>query len=240
MQLKTQVDIKLSEHCYKKHHTYECITVNKVFDEFVLRECVGGIKFEVCGGHQDVEIDPVLVLRNCSMSHTCIKNASSKKEKRLRLSGKCCCEVFGKDQHGHLIRLKVVEIPCNSKLSIGNGGELCFNFNARREYPNASCETFNEFIHFLDEGRFELRCFGEALIDVENNNITDGHIVLNLGIFLAVKLVAEVQLCIPVLGYCKLEEAVENDFCEDFEKENMPSFNPLQLNKDCHKSCLAD
>ena len=123
-------------------------------------------------------------------------------------------------------------MPEGTNLSEGPCGELCFKFSVRRTYPNTSDENFERLLHFLDQGRFELQCLGEAIIDEENNTTSGEILVTNLGAFIAVKFDAEVQLCVPVLGYCKIEEDVapiDVDFCEEFEMEDIPSFNPPQL-----------
>jgi len=211
----------------------ECIKVNKVFDEFALKDCVEGIKFDLDRVPRGGEINPQLILKNCTLCDVEIRDVSTSTERRLRFSGKCCCEVFGKDKAGNLIRMRVVDIPdctCN-RLSIGPDGELCFSFSVRREYMDTTPENFASLIHFLDEGRFELQCLSEAVIDEENNYTDCECLVTNLGIFVAVKFFAEVQICVPVLGYCFIEEdiASEETFCERFDMEDIPSFNPPQL-----------
>jgi len=217
-----------------KELVFECLKVKKVFDEFVLRDCVEGIRFQVCGRPHGDTIEPTLILRNCKLSNVEIKDASSGSDRRLKFSGKCCCDVFGKDSSGNIIRLEVLEVPEGTNLSAGPCGELCFSFSVRRTYPLASDENFERLLHFLDQGRFELQCLGEAVIDEENNEVTGEILVTNLGAFIAIKFDAEVQVCVPVLGYCKIEEDVapiDVTFCEDFEMENIPSFNPPQLGK---------
>ncbi len=231
---KIPVEIKTNTTTKNEFLTLECIKVKKVFDEFALRDCVEGIRFELkkcpCSG----EIQPQLILRNCRITDVEIKDISTCHEKKLRFSGKVCCEVFGKDREGNIIRMRIVEMPCSDFLSIGPDGELCFSFNVRREYPDATKENFESLIHFLDEGRFELQGFMEAIIDEDNNEAVGQCLTTNLGAFLAVKFDAEVQLCIPVLGYCEIEEVipVEDRFCERFEVDfDVPSFNPAQLDK---------
>jgi len=214
--------------------TLECLKVKKVFDEFALRDCVEGIKFELCQPPRGGSIQPTLILRHCKISDVEIKDVSTNGMKMLKFSGKCCCEVFGKDERGNIIRMRVIDIPdCHTNLSIGEDGELCFRFSVRREYPDATTENFNNLIHFLDEGRFELQCFVEAVIDEMNSDTECELLVTNIGVFLAVKFDAEVQVCVPVLGYCEIEEVlpIEDSFCERFEFENLPSFNPAQLDK---------
>ena len=213
---------------------FECVKVKKVFDEFVLRDCVECIKFELECIPKGGEIQPVLILRHGKVRDIEIKDVSTDALRRLRFSGKCCFEVYGKDARGNLIRMRVIELPKEcTNLSIGPDGELCFNFSIRREYPDATQENFESVIHFLEQGRFELQCFAEAIID-ENRNMTDCEIlVTNLGIFVAIKFDAEVQLCVPVLGYCAIEEAISpiDDFCEEFDFMDIPSFNPMQLDR---------
>lgn len=212
----------------------ECLKVKKVFDEFALRDCVEGIKFELEEIPRGGEIQPTLILKNCKLSDVEIKDVSSNTLKMLKFSGRCCCEVFGKDKNDRLIRMRVVDIPeCNTNLSIGDEGELCFRFNVRREFPDATNENFKNLLHFVDEGRFELQCFSEAVIDELNNETDCELLVTNLGIFVAIKFDAEVQVCVPVLGYCEIEEIlpIEESFCERFEFENLPSFNPPQLDR---------
>jgi hypothetical protein len=215
--------------------TFECLKVKKVFDEFALRDCVEGVKFELDSVPRGGSIEPTLVLKHCKLCDVEIKDVSSNTMRMLKFSGKCCCDVFGKDQKGNLIRMRVVDIPdCNTNLSIGECGELCFRFSVRREYPYATCENFKNLLHFLDEGRFELQCFSEAVIDELNNETDCELLVTNLGVFLAVKFDAEVQVCVPVLGYCEIEEIlpIEDSFCERFEMEfDLPSFNPAQLDR---------
>jgi len=232
---KIWVDIKSDDKCDRKELTLECIKVKKVFDEFALRDCVEGIRFELERRPAGNLIDPILILKGCEVSNVEIKDVSTNSEKRLKFSGKCCCEVFGKDERGNIIRMRVVDLPESNRLSIGPCGELCFNFNVRREYPDTTEYNFNKLLHFLDEGRFELQCFSEAVIDEDNNETTGDDLVTNLGIFIAIKFDAEVQLCIPVLGYCFIEEEIlaEESFCEKFECEDVPSFNPPQLDKSC-------
>lgn len=228
----TKVEVKVGGRTECKELVFECIKVKKVFDEFVLKDCVEGIKFQVCGNPHGDTILPTLVLRNCKLSDVEIKDVSTECDKRLKFSGKCCCDVFGKDPKGNLIRLEVLEVPESTNISAGHRGELCFRFNVRRTYPYVSEENFKSLLHFLDQERFELQCFSEAIIDEENNRTSGDILVTNLGMFVAIKFDAEVQLCVPVLGYCKLEEAivpVEMDFCEEFEMEEVPSFNPPQL-----------
>ncbi|MGE5631232.1 MAG: hypothetical protein ACM3TR_09080 [Caulobacteraceae bacterium] len=228
----TTVTVKVDGQTQTKDLFFECLKVKKVFDEFVLRDCVEGIKFKVCGVPCDTTIEPQLILRNCQLSNVEIKNVSTAEEKRLRFSGKCCCEVFGKDQKGKIVRLEVLDVPEGTHLSAGPGGELCFSFSVRRTYPNATEENFEKLIHFLEQGRFELQCLGEAVIDEENNTVKNDILVTNLGAFIAIKFDAEVQVCVPVLGYCSIEEEIgpeEITFCEEFEFEDIPSFNPPQL-----------
>lgn len=220
--------------CVQRDLILECLKVKKVFDEFALRDCVEGIKFELEHVPAGGSIQPQLILKHCKLHDVEIRDASTNTMNMLRFSGRCCCEVFGKDERGRLIRLRVVDIPEGStNLSIGECGELCFRFNVRREYPDATTENFNNLLHFLDEGRFELQCFSEAVIDDMNNETECELLVTNLGIFIAIKFDAEVQVCVPVLGYCEVEEIlpIEESFCERFEFETLPSFNPAQLDR---------
>jgi len=212
----------------------ECLKVKKVFDEFALRDCVEGIKFELDSVPHGGIIQPTLVLRHCKISDVEIRDVSTNNMYMLKFSGKCCCDVFGKDSRGHLIKMRVVDIPDNNtNLSIGEDGELCFRFSVKRNYPDTNQENFNNLLHFLDEGRFELQCFSEAVIDEMNNETDCELLVTNLGVFIAIKFDAEVQVCVPVLGYCEIEEClpIEESFCERFEYECLPSFNPPQLDK---------
>jgi len=227
-----KVDVWSHGRCECKELVFECLKVKKVFDEFVLRDCVEGIRFQVCGRPHGDTIEPILILRNCKLSNVEIKDASNSVDKRLKFSGKCCCDVFGKDSRGNIIRLEVLEVPDGTNLSAGPCGELCFSFSVRRTYPCVPDPSFESLLHFLDQGRFELQCLGEAVIDPENNEVTGEILVTNLGIFVAIKFDAEVQVCVPVLGYCKIEEdeaPIDVSFCEDFECECIPSFNPPQL-----------
>jgi len=228
----TKVEVWKHGRCECKELVFECLKVKKVFDEFVLRDCVEGIRFQVCGRPHGGTIEPRLILRNCKLSNVEIKNASSGPDSRLRFSGKCCCDVFGKDSRGNIIRLEVLEVPEGTNLSAGPCGELCFSFNVRRTYPHVPEPNFENLLHFLDQGRFELQCLGEAVIDPDNNEVTDEILVTSLGAFIAIKFDAEVQVCVPVLGYCKIDEEeapIEDTFCEEFEMECIPSFNPPQL-----------
>lgn len=218
----------------QEYLTLECLKVKKVFDEFALRDCVEGIKFELDCVPRGGFIEPTLILRHCKVCDVEIKDVSTNGTNALRFSGKCCCDVFGKDERGNIIKMRVVDIPdCTTNLSIGEDGELCFRFNVRREYPEACEENFENLLHFLDEGRFELQCFSEAVIDEMNNETDSELLVTNLGIFVAIKFDAEVQVCVPVLGYCKIVDEIlpiEDSFCERFEYEfELPSFNPAQL-----------
>ncbi|HYE84252.1 MAG TPA: hypothetical protein VEG39_19070 [Clostridia bacterium] len=228
----TRVEVCVDGKSEWRNLVFECIKVKKIFDEFVLKDCVEGIKFQVCGKPFGDTILPALILKNCKLSNVEIKNVSAGGDKRLKFSGKCCCDVFGKDIKGNLIRLEVLDVPEGTNLSAGPCGELCFSFSVRRTYPNACEENFESLLHFLDQGRFELQCLGEAIIDDENNTTNNEILVTSLGIFVAVKFDAEVQLCVPVLGYCAIEEdisPIDVDFCEEFEYEDIPSFNPPQL-----------
>ncbi|SHI91500.1 hypothetical protein [Lutispora thermophila] len=195
----------------------ECIKVKKVFDEFVLRECVEGIEFEADEKCEGVRgwIEPTLILRDGKIIDPRIKDASKYKgcasnglagERRLRFSGKCCFKVFARDSRGNIIRLKVKNVPSGNALSKGPDGELCFDFSVRRLYPGASAETFERLLHFVDQEAFELQCLAEAIIDEENNEINNGILLTNVGIFVAIKFDAEVQLCIPVFGYCEITD----------------------------------
>ncbi|HOR86168.1 MAG TPA: hypothetical protein PLL98_06740 [Bacillota bacterium] len=228
----TKVEVNICGKTECKDLVFECLKVKKVFDEFVLRDCVEGIKFQVCGNPHKDTIEPALILRNCRLSNVEIKNVSTNTDKRLKFSAKCCCDVFGKDSRGNIIRLEVLDVPEGTNLSAGSSGELCFTFSVKRTYHNTTDENFERLVHFLDQGRFELQCLGEALIDEDNNTTTGEILVTNLGVFIAIKFDAEVQLCIPVLGYCSIEEditPIEVNFCEEFEFEDVPSFNPPQL-----------
>lgn len=228
----TKVEVCTGGKSEWKDLVFECLKVKKVFDEFVLRDCVEGIKFKVFGEPCGGTIEPALILKNCKLSNVEIKDASTNTDKRLKFSGKCCCDVFGKDSKGNIIRLEVLDVPEGTNLSEGPCGELCFTFSIRRTYPNVTEENFERLLHFLDQGRFELQCLGEAIIDEENNRTTGEILITNLGIFIAIKFDAEVQLCIPVLGYCAIEEdtaPIDINFCEEFEFEDIPSFNPPQL-----------
>ncbi len=210
----------------------ECVKVKKVYDEFVLRECVDGIEFEAegCGENASFAIKPTLILRRCDIINPQISDASTKYLKRLRFSGRCCCHVYAKDENNNIIKLKVKSVPPGTALSKGPGGELCYSFNVRREYPGVKREAFERMLHFVDQQRFKLECMEEAIIDEENNQFVNGVLLTSLGIFLAVKFDAEVQLCIPVIGYCQLtDECSEEDFCGNFEAEDIPNFNPPQL-----------
>lgn len=228
----TSVEVNVGGRTESRNLVFECLKVKKVFDEFVLRDCVEGIKFKVCGEPCGGAIRPALILKNCRLSNVEIKDVSTCTDKRLKFSARCCCNVYGKDSRGNIIKLEVVDVPDGTNISEGPGGELCFTFNVRRTYPNATEENFKKLLHFLDQGRFELQCLGEAIIDEENNTITGDILVTNLGIFVAIKFDAEVQLCVPVLGYCAIEEdtaPIDVSFCEEFEFEDIPSFNPPQL-----------
>lgn len=228
----TKVEVNVGGKTECKELVFECIKVKKVFDEFVLRDCVEGIKFKVCGEPHGGTIEPTLILRNCKLSNVEIKDVSTNTDKRLKFSARCCCDVFGKDSRGKIIRLEVIDVPDGTNLSEGPCGELCFTFSVRRTYPNVTAENFERLLHFIDQGRFELQCLGEAVIDEENNTITGEILITNLGAFIAIKFDAEVQLCVPVLGYCAIEEdiaPIDINFCEEFEFEDVPSFNPPQL-----------
>ncbi|MEA4847126.1 MAG: hypothetical protein VB106_07840 [Clostridiaceae bacterium] len=228
----TKVEVRTGGSVECKELVFECLKVKKVFDEFVLRDCVEGIKFKVNGNPQGDTINPALILKNFKLSDVEIKDVSTCSDKRLKFSAKACSDVFGKDCKGDIIPLEVLDVPEGTNLSEGPCGELCFRFSVRRTYPNATEENFERLLHFLDQGRFELQILGEAMIDEENNTTNGEILVTNLGIFIAVKFDAEVQLCIPVLGYCAIEEDVapiDVDFCEEFELEDIPSFNPPQL-----------
>lgn len=231
---KIFVNLVTETGCCERELILECLKVKKVFDEFALRDCVEGIKFELNCVPRGGIIQPVLILRHSRICDVEIKDVSTCSMKMLKFSGKVCSEVYGKDERGQIIKMRVVDIPeCNTNLSIGEDGELCFRFNIRREYPDATTENFDNLLHFLDEGRFELQAFSEAVID-ELNNETEGELlVTNLGYFVAIKFDAEVQVCVPVLGYCEVEEVlpIEENFCERFEFEALPSFNPAQLDK---------
>jgi len=238
---KAKIDVTTGESTTLKELFFECIKVKKVFDEFGLRDCIEGIEFELDRAPVGGEIDPTLILRHCRLSNVVIADVSKRTpsgeliEKRLRFSGKVCCEVFGKDCAGDIIRLKVIEIPGSSRFSIGLDGELCYSFSVRREYaaPNSiSDEDFERLIHFIEEGRFELQALEEAIIDDENNEINGCRLITNLGIFLVVKFDTEVQICVPVLGYCDVIEDVQGEetFCEDvFPLVEFPEMNPPQL-----------
>lgn len=220
----------------------ECVKVKKVFDEFVLRDCVEGIELELDEKYKDFRgfIEPTLILKDCKILNPQIKDASVRNGvnnggssgNRLRFSGRCCCKVFAKDTEGNIIGLKVKNIPSGCALSKGPDGELCFNFNVRRFYPGASQENFERLLHFIDKGVFELQCLTEAIIDEENSEFTDSTLLTNLGMFVAIKLDAEVQLCIPVFGYCQITDECERpteDFCDNFELLDIPDFNPPQV-----------
>ena len=231
---KIFVNVVTETGCSERELILECLKVKKVFDEFALRDCVEGIKFELNSVPAGGAIQPVLVLRHSKISDVEIKDVSTNCMKMLRFSGRVCSEVFGKDEKGRLIRMRVVDIPeCNTNLSIGEDGELCFRFSVRREYPDATKENFESLLHFLDEGRFELQAFSEAIIDELNNETDSELLVTSLGYFVAIKFDAEVQVCVPVLGYCEVEEVlpIEENFCERFEFESLPSFNPAQLDR---------
>jgi len=238
---KSSIQVTTGDTTVTKDIFFECIKVKKVFDEFGLRDCIEGIEFKLCKAPSGGTIDPTLILKNCKLSGISILDASKRTpsrellEKRLRFIGKCCCEVFGKDESGEIIRMIVMSIPGGSRFSIGPDGELCYSFNVRREYNainSISDEDFEKLLHFIEEGRFNLQCMEEAVIDEENNETCGESLVTNLGIFLVVKLDTEVQLCVPVLGYCEvIEDAqVDENFCGDtFPLLEFPEFNPPQL-----------
>ncbi|HYE12273.1 MAG TPA: hypothetical protein VEF53_19045, partial [Patescibacteria group bacterium] len=69
----------------------ECLKVKKVFDEFALRDCVEGIKFELDSVPRGGSIQPTLILKNCKIFDVEIKDVSSNTMKMLKFSGKCCC-----------------------------------------------------------------------------------------------------------------------------------------------------
>jgi hypothetical protein len=216
---------------------FECIKVKKVFDEFGLRDCVEGITFTLEEAPIG-EIDPVLILKNCVLENPTISNATTViggvTKRRLRFSGMCCCEVFGKDQAGNIIRMIPTSIPPGTKFSIGPTGDLCYTFSVRRDYDNLadfSPTAFDQLIHFIEEGRFELQCLSEAVIDPDNNVVNGTTLITNLGTFKVVKFDTEVQLCVPVLAYCEVSEIGQlGSFCEDFNLNvPFPDFNPEQL-----------
>jgi hypothetical protein len=220
---------------------FECIKVKKVFDEFGLRDCVEGITFTLAKPPVGGVINPQLILKDCFLGDQVISNATTTiggvTNRRLRFSGTCCCEVFGKDQAGNIIHMIPTSIPSGTKFSIGLNGELCYHFSVRRDYddplmfPNFSDVAFDNLLHFIDEGRFELQCLSEAVIDPDNNVVNGTTLITNLGTFKVVKFDTEVQLCVPVLAYCQVNETNQiGDFCEDFnEHAPFPPFNPAQL-----------
>lgn len=229
---KTKVDVYKDGKMECVDLFFECLKVKKVFDEFVLKDCVEGIKFKVCGTPHGGTILPALILKNCKLSNVEIKDVSTATEKKLRFAGKCCCDVFGKDSKGNIFALEVLDVPEGTNLSAGACGQLCFTFNVKRTYPNVTKENFDSLLHFLEQGRFELQCLAEAIIDEDNSTTSCEILITSLGIFVAIKFDAEVQLCVPVLGYCKIEEdisPIDVSFCEEFEFEDIPSFNPPQL-----------
>ncbi|MCK9217408.1 MAG: hypothetical protein M0P77_05765 [Firmicutes bacterium] len=212
----------------------ECVKVKKVFDEFVLRECIDGIEFETdgCPENYSSVINPMLILRHCKILNQQISDASINSQKRLRFAGKCCTQVYAKDENNNIIKLKVKSIPSGTKLSKGHNGELCFNFGVKRVYPDANQETFDRLVHFIEQENFELQCLAESIIDEENNQVNNGVLTTGLGIFVAIKFSAEVQICIPVFGYCQItDECTDDDFCDSFELEDIPNFNPPQLDE---------
>lgn len=238
---KATINVTTGETSTPRDLFFECVKVKKIFDEFGLRDCVEGITFSLATEPIGDTIDSTLILRNCTLSDVTISDASRRNssggliEKRLRFSGKCCCEVYGKDAAGNIIRMVPTSIPGTTRVSIGVDGTLCYTFNVRREYTavNAiSDENFERLLHFIEEGRFELQCFSEAMIDDENNITVGTTLVTNLGIFIVIKFDTEVQICIPVLGYCDIIEDTpsEGRFCEDvFNLLEFPEFNPPQL-----------
>ena len=84
----TRLEVKTGGSTECRDLFFECIKVKKVFDEFVLRDCVEGIKFKVCGNpHGDI-IKPALILKNCKLSNIEIKDVSTNSDKRLKFSAK--------------------------------------------------------------------------------------------------------------------------------------------------------
>lgn len=96
---------------------------------------------------------------------------------------------------------------------------------------------------FLRQGRFECQC--ESYAECDDADVAfEGfdNIRLTIGVFLIVKVISEVQLCIPTFGFCDTpapcEEFPDDDlFCEVFLDEELtpfPDFFPPQQNQhDC-------
>ena len=94
-----------------------------------------------------------------------------------------------------------------------------------KDLSNTSDEALKD-CHFLDQ-----ECLAEcleAIID-EENNTTSKYFVTNLGVI--GRFDAEVQLVFlsGILQDRRGCSFIDVDFCEEFEMEDIPSFNPPQL-----------
>lgn len=90
---------------------------------------------------------------------------------------------------------------------------------------------------FLRQGRFECQC--ESYAECDDSDVSfegKDNIRLTIGVFLIVKVISEVELCVTTFGFCDVpapceEFPEEDEFCEVFLDEELtpfPEFFPRQ------------
>lgn len=226
-------EIETSELCDPKEKKLEidCLKVNKVYDSCQSRECVEDVLFDLdfpkgkpSGDFEFVRCEFGKV--ECEQIGK-IPVFTEIDENYARLQVACAVPVYvvvKRKYDGEIFRLKAKPIV---KCIEQDDNKIRFPKDIIVYAP----------AEFLRQGRFECQC--ESYAECDKNTISfEGfdNIRLTIGVFLIVKVVSEVQLCIPTFGFCDTLEPCEEfpeeeEFCEIFLDDDVtpfPEFFPKQ------------
>lgn len=225
--------IEVSELCDLEGRNLEidCLKVNKVYDACQQRECIEDILF-------DLDFP---------------KGKPSEDFEFIRCEfGKAKCEKIGDvpvftEIDENFARLRVAcAVPVYVVVRRRCDGEI-FRLKAKPvvkgiEQDDNKIRFPKDIVvyapaEFLRQGRFECQCESYAECDEDSVSFEGfDNIRLTIGVFLVVKVISEVQLCIPTFGFCDTpapceEFPEEEEFCEIFlddEVTPFPEFFPRQ------------
>lgn len=225
--------IEVSELCDLEGRNLEidCLKVNKVYDACQQRECIEDVLF-------DLDFP---------------KGKPSEDFEFIRCEfGKAKCEKIGDvpvftEIDENFARLRVAcAVPVYVVVRRRCDGEI-FRLKAKPvvegiEQDDNKIRFPKDIVvyapaEFLRQGRFECQCESYAECDEDSVSFEGfDNIRLTIGVFLVVKVISEVQLCIPTFGFCDTptpceEFPEEEEFCEIFlddEVTPFPEFFPRQ------------
>lgn len=229
-------DIIVSELCDLEGRNLEidCLKVDKVYDACQQRECIEDLLFDL-DFPKGAPSEGFEFLRCEFGKARCedipgVPRFTEIDENFARLQIACAVPVYvvvRRISDGQIFRLKANPIV---------GGEQQDD-NRIRFLKDIVIYAPAEF---LRQGRFDCVC--ESYAECDDSDVAfEGrdNIRLTIGVFLIVKIISEVELCIPTFGFCDVpapcdEFPADDEFCEVFLDEELtpfPEFFPPQQNE---------